>query len=140
MCTTSATVLTVDWLGGRDSNPDNVVQSHVSYRWTTSQYEAKLQRTGTPNHSESSPAPASHRQATPSNITPPDEDFGGPAMRDPCAGRTVPLLGCGPRARPPEGVLPRRNWSGHDPEGRGRQMRWYTALYFNSNVGEAGRP
>ena len=21
-----------DWLGGRDSNPDNVVQSHVSYR------------------------------------------------------------------------------------------------------------
>ena len=28
-----------DWLGGRDSNPDNVVQSHVSYRWTTSQYQ-----------------------------------------------------------------------------------------------------
>jgi hypothetical protein len=27
-----------NWLGGRDSNPDNVVQSHVSYRWTTSQY------------------------------------------------------------------------------------------------------
>ena len=25
------------WLGGRDSNPDTVVQSHVSYRWTTSQ-------------------------------------------------------------------------------------------------------
>ena len=23
---------TGDWLGGRDSNPDNVVQSHVSYR------------------------------------------------------------------------------------------------------------
>jgi hypothetical protein len=22
----------VTWLGGRDSNPDNVVQSHVSYR------------------------------------------------------------------------------------------------------------
>jgi hypothetical protein len=22
----------LDWLGGRDSNPDNVVQSHVSYR------------------------------------------------------------------------------------------------------------
>jgi hypothetical protein len=21
-----------DWLGGRDSNPDNVIQSHVSYR------------------------------------------------------------------------------------------------------------
>jgi hypothetical protein len=21
-----------NWLGGRDSNPDNVVQSHVSYR------------------------------------------------------------------------------------------------------------
>jgi integrase len=28
-----------DWLGGRDSNPDTVVQSHVSYRWTTSQYQ-----------------------------------------------------------------------------------------------------
>ena len=27
-----------NWLGGRDSNPDTVVQSHVSYRWTTSQY------------------------------------------------------------------------------------------------------
>jgi hypothetical protein len=25
-----------NWLGGRDSNPDTVVQSHVSYRWTTS--------------------------------------------------------------------------------------------------------
>jgi hypothetical protein len=23
---------TEDWLGGRDSNPDNVVQSHGSYR------------------------------------------------------------------------------------------------------------
>jgi hypothetical protein len=31
-------VMVGDWLGGRDSNPDNVVQSHVSYRWTTSQY------------------------------------------------------------------------------------------------------
>ena len=28
-----------NWLGGRDSNPDTVVQSHVSYRWTTSQYQ-----------------------------------------------------------------------------------------------------
>src|SRR5207247_3662734 len=27
---------TGEWLGGRDSNPDTVVQSHVSYRWTTS--------------------------------------------------------------------------------------------------------
>ena len=26
------------WLGGRDSNPDTMVQSHVSYRWTTSQH------------------------------------------------------------------------------------------------------
>src|SRR5688572_18372201 len=25
------------WLGGRDSNPDNVLQRHASYRWTTSQ-------------------------------------------------------------------------------------------------------
>ena len=30
------------WLGGRDSNPDTVVQSHVSYRWTTSQYQSRL--------------------------------------------------------------------------------------------------
>jgi hypothetical protein len=29
------------WLGGRDSNPDTVVQSHVSYRWTTSHYSQK---------------------------------------------------------------------------------------------------
>src|SRR5207247_995515 len=29
----------IDWLGGRDSKPDTVVQSHVSYRWTTSQYQ-----------------------------------------------------------------------------------------------------
>jgi hypothetical protein len=26
-----------DWLGDRDSNPDTVVQSHVSCRWTISQ-------------------------------------------------------------------------------------------------------
>src|SRR3954468_6040570 len=25
------------WLGGRDSNPDNMLQRHASYRWTTSQ-------------------------------------------------------------------------------------------------------
>jgi hypothetical protein len=30
------------WLGGRDSNPDTVVQSHVSYRWTTSQLDATM--------------------------------------------------------------------------------------------------
>ena len=28
----------VNWLGGRDSNPDNMLQRHASYRWTTSQY------------------------------------------------------------------------------------------------------
>ena len=26
-----------DWLGSRDSNPNTVVQSHVSCRWTTPQ-------------------------------------------------------------------------------------------------------
>jgi hypothetical protein len=31
-------LILMGWLGGRDSNPDTVVQSHVSYRWTTSQY------------------------------------------------------------------------------------------------------
>src|SRR5262249_32739651 len=34
----------VCWLGGRDSNPDTVVQSHVSYRWTTSQYRLRRAR------------------------------------------------------------------------------------------------
>ena len=29
-----------DWLGGRDSNPDNMLQRHASYRWTTSQHRA----------------------------------------------------------------------------------------------------
>ena len=28
---------TGEWLGGRDSNPDNMLQRHASYRWTTSQ-------------------------------------------------------------------------------------------------------
>jgi hypothetical protein len=38
-----------NWLGGRDSNPDTVVQSHVSYRWTTSQYQpGVLYRGGKP--------------------------------------------------------------------------------------------
>ena len=39
------------WLGGRDSNPDTVVQSHVSYRWTTSQLEwsPSEARKGAPN-------------------------------------------------------------------------------------------
>ena len=31
----------VQWLGGRDSNPDSMVQSHVSYHWTTSQQDAE---------------------------------------------------------------------------------------------------
>ena len=31
----------VKWLGGRDSNPDTVVQSHVSYRWMTSQCQSR---------------------------------------------------------------------------------------------------
>ncbi len=29
--------MTKDWLGGRDSNPDNENQNLASYRWTTSQ-------------------------------------------------------------------------------------------------------
>ena len=28
-----------NWLGGRDSNPDNLLQRQMSYRWTTSQYQ-----------------------------------------------------------------------------------------------------
>src|SRR5262249_49401875 len=47
------------WLGGRDSNPDTVVQSHVSYRWTTSQYLS-----GSPAQTETLiiEVPVSHRQ------------------------------------------------------------------------------
>src|SRR5436853_620981 len=29
-----------NWLGGRDSNPDNLLQRQMSYRWTTSQYQS----------------------------------------------------------------------------------------------------
>src|SRR5260370_15537236 len=43
-CGVRSSAVTVDfmwfiWLGGRDSNPDNVVKSHVASRWTTSQYQ-----------------------------------------------------------------------------------------------------
>ena len=31
----------VFWLGGRDSNPDNLLQRQMSYRWTTSQCESQ---------------------------------------------------------------------------------------------------
>ena len=30
-----------EWLGGRDLNPDTMVQSHVCYRWTTSHQEGE---------------------------------------------------------------------------------------------------
>src|SRR2546423_15266715 len=39
------------WLGGRDSNPDNVVQSHVSYRWTTSQCQSRRAAAAGTSHS-----------------------------------------------------------------------------------------
>ena len=29
------------WLGGRDSNPDNLLQRQMSYRWTTSQCQSR---------------------------------------------------------------------------------------------------
>jgi hypothetical protein len=29
------------WLGGRDSNPDNLLQRQMSYRWTTSQCQSQ---------------------------------------------------------------------------------------------------
>src|SRR5712692_6860356 len=51
------------WLGGRDSNPDTVVQSHVSYRWTTSQYRLRRARRrelpsiATPNLDQQAPLP-----------------------------------------------------------------------------------
>jgi hypothetical protein len=34
-------VATWMWLGGRDSNPDNLLQRQMSYRWTTSQYQTR---------------------------------------------------------------------------------------------------
>ena len=50
------------WLGGRDSNPDNVVQSHVSYRWTTSQYQSGVRdEAGNSDYSQSKRGPASAR-------------------------------------------------------------------------------
>ena len=30
-----------DWLGDRDSNPDNLLQRQMSYRWTTSQCQSR---------------------------------------------------------------------------------------------------
>ena len=30
-----------NWLGGRDSNPDNLLQRQMSYRWTTSQCQSQ---------------------------------------------------------------------------------------------------
>src|SRR5688572_21843892 len=30
-----------NWLGGRDSNPDNLLQRQMSYRWTTSQCRSR---------------------------------------------------------------------------------------------------
>ena len=51
-----------DWLGGRDSNPDTVVQSHVSYRWTTSQYQrGRARGAGNPDYSQSKSGPATQR-------------------------------------------------------------------------------
>jgi hypothetical protein len=48
------------WLGGRDSNPDNVVQSHVSYRWTTSQCQlTRSESARTIDYSQSKTGPAS---------------------------------------------------------------------------------
>jgi hypothetical protein len=50
------------WLGGRDSNPDTVVQSHVSYRWTTSQYQrGRARGAGNPDYSQSKSGPATQR-------------------------------------------------------------------------------
>jgi hypothetical protein len=36
-----------EWLGGRDSNPDNLLQRQMSYRWTTSQCRRALKRART---------------------------------------------------------------------------------------------
>ncbi len=53
-----------NWLGGRDSNPDTVVQSHVSYRWTTSQYlSACDEGVGTSDYSHTVPPRASEAGA-----------------------------------------------------------------------------
>gem|GEM_PF-4452859 len=40
------------WLGSRDSNPGSMIQSHVSYRWTTPQHESD---SGGPGSSSQSP-------------------------------------------------------------------------------------
>ena len=43
------------WLGGRDSNPDSMVQSHMSYRWTTSQQDGPLNIAEAPGKTQREP-------------------------------------------------------------------------------------
>src|SRR3954471_12477765 len=53
------------WLGGRDSNPDNLLQRQMSYRWTTSQYQSSA-----PSVAEFPiiAAPLAGRQSAPVNV------------------------------------------------------------------------
>ena len=41
-----------EWLGDRDSNPDSMVQSHVSYRWTISQRRTSILAKGFPDFND----------------------------------------------------------------------------------------
>ena len=47
------------WLGGRDSNPDNLLQRQMSYRWTTSQCRTRAMAARTSDYSQSKTGPAS---------------------------------------------------------------------------------
>ena len=49
----------MNWLGGRDSNPDNLLQRQMSYRWTTSQHGAQGPAGGNFDYSERETAAAS---------------------------------------------------------------------------------
>ena len=53
------------WLGGRDSNPDNMLQRHVSYRWTTSQYQPSASTAETSIIAARNTEPASARRLAP---------------------------------------------------------------------------
>ena len=93
------------WLGGRDSNPDTVVQSHVSYRWTTSQCQSRrfeAARTSDYSRSDTSGKRAIRKGRATTGGWPRRGAHGperGPAKRAPQRDRGLPICPSPPRAR-----------------------------------------
>src|SRR5207247_6952850 len=96
---------TGDWLGGRDSNPDTVVQSHVSYRWTTSQCQSRrfeAARTSDYSRSDTSGKRAIRKGRATTGGWPRRGAHGpepGPAKREPRRDRGLTICPSPPRAR-----------------------------------------